>query len=303
MNQTVYANFVFCILFLIVYGCLLLSQTLLWKNRFCGVMIEGIKNTTEWKRIRSQFIRNVSLFSFFILLMNLFYQTLFGQGTSNAALIPTFLQITSFCLCYADANKKTTALKAGITAGAPLLEIESSKKVKNIFLTLYTIPFLFLLALHFHTLWQYPSLPNLLPVHWTLTGSVHIRALKSYSFLLSLCCLEIALILFLNYTSYSFLKNRLIPLQKNRKEEKSKIKGAAFLPLLSKYSIGAACSVYLFTWTLAFFFTSLHRSILRNENLSAFSLPLLLSGTIASLLLFSLFSVCYSYRINSSQKS
>ncbi|PHV70930.1 hypothetical protein CS063_07880 [Sporanaerobium hydrogeniformans] len=255
------STFIFIILLFVFTLCFLtftFSQKFSRPHQCFGVTLnENYQKNPSILNITRQFFRYSTFIFIFSLLLALIGYALLSEDTFGLA-IPFLIILTmiGYFAVYIITHNKVKAFKKNLKE-KPIVPtkmvvdttfIQEKLRLKNIFKILFSAPLLFNLSISLYTFYRYPSVPDLIPMHWNFMGQIDAWTPKSFFTLLMPSIFSVFLVIMLLFTVTSLFNAR-------GKLNPKKLEGSKKELLI--YLKCQAFSIYLLTLSISLMFASI----------------------------------------------
>lgn len=207
MTRTVYFYFATAALFCCFAFCFFLLAFKSEKDQIFGIDITDCKDSSTFKFICKKLIHRLMVITGFYLLPTLFFIRYFSHTNKIYPLIPLLLMLSSYALFFLDSRSKVLSVKDKMFVP----ETEKSFILSIIFV----LPFIPIIFNAFALLSSFDNLPQLIPSHWKLSGTIDSYKAKSILQLLTMILGEgLILALFPATKDAFFIRNAKITASK-----------------------------------------------------------------------------------------
>ena len=197
MTRTVYFYFATAALFCCFAFCFFLLAFKSEKDQIFGIDITDCKDSSTFKFICKKLIHRLIVIIGFYLLPTLFFIRYFSHTNKIYPLIPLLLMLSSYALFFLDSRSKVLSVKDKMFVP----ETEKSFILSIIFV----LPFIPIIFNAFAFLSNFDNLPQLLPSHWKLSGTIDSYKAKSILQLLTMILGEVLILALFPATKDAFL--------------------------------------------------------------------------------------------------
>ena len=304
MNNALVTLLVMLGINLLLYILIVLTPYFSTADTYMGVYLESkYRQTPEAKKILKNFLVYTTV-TFVLSSLILVLLLLKWPDLSHSPLLVLILTAETFfyLFIYARGYEQTKAYKKGLnlpqpTGGKLLIDtafIEQKNKIKLFYKKLLFIPAIIGIFLVAYTLYHYPQMPELIPIHFNGAGEIDGWTYKNIVTALLPSGLTVLITFLLSYTLDATFNKRGQLSKEHLEEEKN---------ILLKYLKWNAISLLLLMFAISFMMISIVFATVAVSPLNPLYMILSVVGIIVSIILMGYHSYCYKRDLPRKQDS